>query len=344
MKRGIPPKGKWLFYLLFVLSIALPIQVIFGLTLDSNDDPQEPNQDKADSIPSIGSEKEIMDPEILFYLGKTEEDGDSSRCFFQEISMHFPHWKNADAARLVLSKYQFSKGMYLTAVDMTGEFIKSYPTGANTPELLWISGCSFLAADQPDSALLKFKRIQESYPGSIWAAWAELGIGDCLFALRDYEQAVVEFQRILDDYRDSEAFAFAIFGLIQCYRKLEEPEQALFYHNLLKERYPASLELLQNPNEVINNRGQEGDKSRAEQLAGVKYTIQLGLFAKKEEASQLRSHFKEHGYTVNIKSKIISGKKYHVVTVGSFISYQEARKLKEELESKIQGSYRIVIE
>jgi tetratricopeptide (TPR) repeat protein len=344
MKRGIPPKGVWLFCLLFVLSIALPIQVIFGLNLDSDDNPQEPNQDKADSIPSIGSEKEIMDPEILFYLGKTEEDGDSSRCFFQEIAMHFPHWKNADAARLALSKFQFSKGMYLTAVDMTCEFIKSYQTGANTPELLWISGCSFLAADQPDSALLKFKRIQEFYPGSIWAAWAELGIGDCLFDLRDYGQAVIEFQRILDDYRDSDVFAFAIFGLIQCYRKLEEPEQALLYHNLLKERYPASLELLQNPNEIIDYRDQEGDKNRAEQLAGVRYTIQLGLFAKKEEASGLRDHLKKFGYSVKIESKRISGKKYHVVTSGSFVSYQEARKLKEELEWKTQRSYRIVIE
>lgn len=344
MRRGIRPKGEWLFCLLFMLSVALPFHVILGLALDNTNNPQESNEEEADGILPAQSEEEVKDPEILFYLGKIEEDGDSSRWFFQEITTQFPHWRNADAARLLVSKYQFSKGMYLTAVDLTGEFDQSYPTSAKAPELLWISGCSFLVTDQPDSALLQFERIRKSYPGSIWAAWAQLGIGDCLFALRDYEQAVGEYHRILDDYRDSEAFAFAISGLIQCHQKLEDSEQALLYHNLLKERYPASLELVENPTEAIGDQDQTEDENRAERLAGVRYTIQLGLFAKKEEARQLRSHLEKQGYSVNIRSKIISGKNYHVVTVGSFVSYHEARKLKKELESKTQKSYRIVIE
>ena len=40
----------------------------------------------------------------------------------------------------------------------------------------------------------------------------------------------------------------------------------------------------------------------------------------------------------------MGGKKYRLVQLGSFVSYQEALKLKKKLESQSGESYRIVIQ
>ena len=282
-------------------------------------------------------------PEILFYLGKMEEKGRASRKYFEDVTDYFPYWINSDEAELLICKYEFCKGMYVTTVDLTERFEQSFPQSQMVPEVLWISGCSFLAMDQPDSALVQFDKIGKSFPGSNWAKWVQLGKGDCFFADKNYNQAIAEYQKVFDDYQDSEVFPFALSGLVKCFGQLQESEKALLYYNLFKERYPYCIESIENIAERISFQKKTEEKTKAERLTGVKYTIQLGVFGIKENALRLRSQFEKLGYSVNIKRKIISGKKYSVVQLGSFTSYEKVLKLKKKLESKTNESYRIVI-
>ena len=203
----------------------------------------------------VGAAKRILlnqlaedreNPEILFYLGKVEEQGDLSRKYFKDVVSHFPDWVNSDEAELLICKYEFCRGMYVTTVDLTERFEQSFPQSRMIPEVLWISGCSFLAMDQPDSALPQFDKIMKLFPGSNWAGWAQLGRGDCFFAGEDYNQAMAEYNKVLDYRRDSETFPFALSGLVRCFTQLEDWEKALLYHNLLKEKYPHSIESIEN--------------------------------------------------------------------------------------------------
>ena len=344
MKRGIRLKGKWLLFLLFVQFDLL----FFRLASAYNPDDitrlyQAGELDKTKSILLNQLEENEKDPEILFHLAMLEKKGELSREYLEDVITLFPAWENSEGAGLLICKYEFSKGLHLTAVDLAGRLHKEFPLSQMLPEILWISGCAFLAANQPDSALLWFDKIGELFPASGWAAWAGLCRGDCLFAGKKYDSAVVEYRKVLDEYGDSEVFAFALSGLIGCFTQLEDSENALLYYNLLKERYPHSLETVRGPSERIVPASEGKDKTRAERVAGVRYTIQLGVFAKRENARNLRSHFEKQGYSVSLGSKIISGKKYYVVRLGSFTSYDKALSLKKKLESQTKESYRIVI-
>ncbi len=282
-------------------------------------------------------------PEVLFYLGKVEEAGSLSREYLENMIRCSPDWIESEEANLLISQYEFCKGMNVSAIELTRGFKKNYPQSESLPEVLWIWGCSFLAMNQPDSALLQFQEILRLFPDSDWAQWALLGRGDCLFAAESYDQAASEYHQVLDDYQYSEAFPFAISGLANCFNRLEDPEMTLLYYNLLKEKYPLSLEYDKNPVEKVKLVNETRDETKAERLAGVRYTIQLGVFGKEENALKLRSQFEKRGFSVSIKNKIIRGKRYSVVQVGSFVSYEEAVKLKKKLESQTNESYRIVI-
>ncbi len=344
MKRGIGLKKLWLLFLLFML-VGLPsFNFIFSQTLDNAIRHYQAGElDAAKRVLLKQLEKDAENPEMLFYLGKTEEKGELSRRYFKDMITHFPDWVNSDEAELLICKYEFCRDMHVTTLDAARRFVMNLPQSQMIPEVLWISGCSFLALNQPDSALLQFNKITRSFAGSNWAGWAQLGRGDCLFAGEDYFQAIAEYHKVVDQYKDSEAFPFALSGLVKCFSQLENAEKALLYYNLLKERYPGSLESIEDPAERMSLQNKTKDKVQAERLAGVKYTIQLGVFGIKENALRLRSQFGKQGYSVSIKSKIISGKKYYVVRLGSFASYEKALKLKKKLESQTEESYRIVI-
>ncbi len=344
MKRGTDQKKTHLFFLLFML-VCLPFfDSIFAQTLDQaikHYQAGELSEAKRILLNQLAGDRD--NPEILFYLGKMEEKGDLSQKYFEEVIYNFPGWMNSDEAELLICKYEFSKGMHVTTVELTEKFEQKFFVSEMIPEVLWISGCSFLAMGQPDSALVRFDKIIKSFPGSNWAEWAQLSRGDCFFANKNYNQTIAEYQKIFDDYKDSEVFPFALSGLVRCFNQLQDSERALLYCNLLKERYPYSIEPIENLAERTSSQRKTEEKTKAERLAGVKYTIQLGVFGVKENAFRLRSRFKKQGYSVTIKSKIISGKKYYVVRLGSFTSYEEALKLKKKLESQTNDSYRIVI-
>ncbi|UCB52602.1 MAG: SPOR domain-containing protein [Candidatus Zixiibacteriota bacterium] len=344
MTRRILPRGICSLFLLFML-LSLPQGgLLLCQTLeDAVRHFQAGRLDRAKRILQDQADEPADEPEILFYLGRVEERGDLSARYFQSITERCPDWAKSAEAGLLACKYEFCRDMNLTTIERAERLREEYMESEVTPALLWISGCSFLAIEQADSALLRFGQILRSFSGSSWAQWAQLGRGDCFFANQDYHQAVTEYDKILDVNRYSQAFPFALSGLARSFARLEDPERALLYHNLLRERYPRSVESIQNLIETGRPPTGVRGADQAERMAGVRYTIQLGVFGERQNALRLRSQFEEQGYSVRIRSKTIGGKEYRSVQLGSFVSYQEALRVKEELESQTGESYRIVI-
>lgn len=344
MKRGTGSKGKGLSVLLFVLIIFLRSSLLFCQTLDQAEaDYLSGELDEAKQILLKLRGEQRESPRILFLLGKTEEKGDLSEQYLQEVINRRGEWVDCDGAWLLMCKYQFSKGMHVTTADLSKALWEGFPESDLRPEALWFSGCSFLAMEKTGAALAEFDRMLMSCAESPWAPWAQLSRGDCLFLDQDYGQAIGEYHKVLDGYRDSEAFPLALSGLVRCYSRLDDSEKALLYYNLLKERFPLSVESVEMFLRELEYRGEAEEESRAEEVAGVKYTVQLGVFGVEENAARLRSRLEKQGYRVRIRSKIIGGKKYSVVQIGSFTSYQEALGLKRRLESQTGESYRVVI-
>ncbi len=340
MKRRILPRGTCSFFLLFMLVSFLHGDPIFCQTIeDAVRHFQAGRLEEAKRTLLNLTDEHADDPKLWLFLGKVEERGALSRRYLESVADRFPGWLRSTEAGLLVCKYEFCRGMNLNTIEQAGKFGETFAQSEAAPELLWISGCSFLAMGQADSALSEFEQMLKSFPGSPWAQWAQLGKGDCFFAGENYDQAIAQYNRVVHDYKYSEAFPFALSGLAKSFHRLEDWEEALLYQNLLKERYPRSPESVLNPAET--ERPTRG--AQAERLAGMKYTIQLGVFGEKQNALKLRSQFQKQGYSVRVKSKIMGGKEYRSVQLGSFVSYQEAVKLKKKLESQTGESYRIVI-
>ena len=283
------------------------------------------------------------EPTLLFYLGRVEEKGDLSGRYLQSVADRCPDWAGAAEAGLLVCKYEFCRDMNFAVVERAKGLEESSVESEVEPALLWFSGCSFLAMGLADSALQRFDQVLRVSPRSDWAEWAQLGRGDCFFADQDYHRAVAEYELVLDAYRYSQAFPFALSGLARTFARLGDPERALLYRNLLREKYPRSVESAGELLQAEQPAEETATGRRAEDLAGVRYTVQLGVFREKENALRLRARLEEQGYSVKIRKKIIGGKEYRAVQLGSFASHQEALKLKEKLESQTGESYRIVI-
>lgn len=344
MRRGISLKNAFWLFLLFMLWGLSSFTFIYAQTLEVAIKHYQAGEfDEAKRILLNQWAEQEDNPEIMFYLGKTEEKGELSIKYYQDMTDCYPDHSKSDEAELLILKYEFCRGMHVTAVDLAERFQKDFPQSEMIPEVLWTSGCSYLAMDQLKLALAQFNEIINLFPGSGWANWAQLGRGDYLIAEEDYHQAIAAYNKALEVQPESEALPFALSGLVRCFTQLGDKERALLYYNLLKERYPYSVESITDPAEKMNLNNKAKNRIEAERLAGVRYTIQLGVFGIKENALKLRSTFEKQGFSVTIKGKIIAGKEYHVVRVGKFTSYEEALKLKKKLEAQTGESYRIVM-
>jgi tetratricopeptide (TPR) repeat protein len=344
MKRGILLRGAFWLTLLLLPLCPPQSRPVFGQTWEDAVRHLEAGRlDEAKRILLDQADKHADDPAILFCLGRVEEKGDLSGRYLRSIADRCPDWGGVAEAGLLACKYEFCRDMNLAAIERAKGLELSSAEGQVEPALLWVSGCSFLALGEADSALERFEQVLRSSPRSSWAQWAQLGKGDCFFARQDYDRAVAEYDLVLDAYRYSQAFPFALSGLAMSFARLGDPERALLYRNLLREKYPLSAESIGELPEAEGSEREAAQGNRAERLAGVRYTIQLGVFREKENALRLRSQFENQGYPVRILSKTVAGKEYRAVQLGSFASHREALKVKEEIEALTGESYRIEI-
>ncbi len=341
MKPGTGPTRGWILVLAPVLLMSLSAR---GQTIqEATRLYQRGEPDQVQRVLLESSPEPERNSESLLLLGRTEPRGELSQEYLEEVLGQGEKGPVSQQAYLLTCKYEFSKGMHLAAADLVDGLEAKFPQSEILPEALWISGSSFLAVQKPDSALLRFNEILTRFPGSTWAAWAQLSVGDCFLESRYFDRAASAYNRILEYNKDSEVFAFALSGLIECYGEWGDSEKALLYYNLLKEKFPQWVESATIPLRAEKQTAESEEPGRAERLAGVRYTIQLGVFGVAENALRLKAQFEKQGHPVRIETKVIGGKSYSVVQLGSFVSYREASDLKKRLEAQTGESYRVVI-
>ncbi|HDS00725.1 MAG TPA: hypothetical protein ENO22_10320 [candidate division Zixibacteria bacterium] len=81
----------------------------------------------------------------------------------------------------------------------------------------------------------------------------------------------------------------------------------------------------------------------AEKIAGVSYTIQIGTYADRAEMQRMRSSLENDGWTTFLMSKFVGGKKYWILTVGSFDTVEGAQGSKKILEGALDASLKVII-
>lgn len=280
----------------------------------------------------------------LLLMGKMEKEGEISLGYFKDVQKSSDVDKRSQEANLQIGHYYYVKGQYLTAIELLANFKKQFTSSDFLPQVSWILGESYLTTEQIEEAKTEFQFLIEKYPYT-WASWGYLGVGDAYFAAGEYESSIAFYQKVIENYPVSEAAGLAFTQISSAYSELGDETKASLYLNLYKEKFPLGL---QNnaifepvtPVKKTSTRIKSGD---AEKFLKVAYTIQLGVFSRREYAENLISQVKALGYKPILTDKVINEKKYYVVQTGSFSSLEEAQDLKEGLEQALNQSFRVVI-
>lgn len=283
------------------------------------------------------------DREAKFFLGKVHFDGDSSLKHLGESIDLTGKGEQSAEALLWMCKYSFLNGSYSMTLEQTKEFEKRFDQSVFLPEIIWLSGSSYLTTGYREEAEKRFGRILEDFPHSGWAPWAVLGLGDCLFSKRQFEQAIAQYKKLIDFYADSDALPLALISLCWSFIETKDVEKADLYYNLCRDRFSSRIleeeELL---TKIRAGLSEKIKKEKQKKKEAAKYTIEIGLFSSKAQAQNELRRFEALRYTTRLVEISKDQEVLWRVEVGIFDSKKKAESLKSKLEKQFVGNYNVI--
>lgn len=127
----------------------------------------------------------------------------------------------------------------------------------------------------------------------------------------------------------------ALLQLGQIYQARGDAEQAIRYLSIYREAYPQGmLPVLE---------ASSSTSQRADEIAGMYYTIQVGVFSDRANALSQKEQFESLGLNVRLQKKNVAGNQYTAVWVGRFTSREVAQERRRELESRFDDTYRVIV-
>ena len=134
----------------------------------------------------------------------------------------------------------------------------------------------------------------------------------------------------------------ALYALAENAIRDKRTDDAVFYYNINRDGFPHSVGL-DATIDKLSDMSTAGDRdNKAEKYTGTFYSVQVGVFSTNENAQRFSQSFKTYNKQIDIKTKTISDKKYYVVFVGKFTTYNSAFTFKETLESKHNEAFQVI--
>jgi tetratricopeptide (TPR) repeat protein len=180
------------------------------------------------------------------------------------------------------------------------------------PSVIYLDG--LLTKDGGD-ALAKYSIVADKYPSSGYADAALYKIYSYYYALGSYNKASVYMERLKRDYPAS-----------PCIKSASEP-------------FPDSEETSSvKPADVKTTTAAEAIKKEVK----YNFTIQAGAFLNPDNAKKLAERLKKENRPVEISAKEIGGSVLNVVSVGQYVTEEDARRDLSALEKGFNIKGRIV--
>ena len=122
-----------------------------------------------------------------------------------------------------------------------------------------------------------------------------------------------------------------------------EAERALLQYDLLREESPQAIGQEDLTEALGRLSEQKSAQESIEKLKDIAYSVQVGVFAQKDNARKMAEQFKSYGYPVVIVPRLISDKAYQVVLVGRFAVEKEAQAARRKLERGENQVFKVVV-
>jgi outer membrane protein assembly factor BamD (BamD/ComL family) len=228
----------------------------------------------------------------------------------------FPYYVEARDVGLNAAEILFLKEDYDGAIRECNNLLTRTSRWDWEDDAYYLKGLSFLKKGDPLSARLNFEKVLSKYHRSNLLEEASLGLADAYLLEGNFEHAITLYNDFLSRFPESPLLCLAYFRLGQSYQKKGEWLQAEKYLKRVGEDFPLSFEAKL-----------AGDALKEESY----FTIQVGSFVDKNNASDLYEELSSKGYPVYISEVERQDKVYYRVRVGKLNTREEVESLERKL-------------
>ncbi len=297
--------------------------------------------EEARALLSEQSTAQQRDGNHLFFLALIEGDGEKATNLIEASLNSGVSPIYLEEISLRLAQYSIIRKNYERADRTIGEYLAKFELGRYTSEFysyaIYVdekSGRQEAAINRADRFLLQYSKDEAGQWGIVDKARILLSF-DKKIAARDM---LIKLSRT----KSGPGAAAALYVLTLDAAERKRTDDAVFYYNLQREAYPSAIgqdALL----EKMSGLGSSAQKEKSADLrTGTFYSVQVGVVSEVVNAKKLVKQFEKYGHKVEIGSKIISERKYHVVYVGRFDSYEAASNFEKTIESEQDDIYQVV--
>lgn len=296
---------------------------------------------QARDLISKASTASIRDGNMLYFQSLLEPDADNAASLMKAALGAAVITRYTEEIYYRLAQYYLIEKNYTRLAEILAEYKSRWPDGKRQGEIMRM--LLFLdekdrkfetALHQCDDYLVRFSEGASAQWGRIDKARILDAYGKKIGATR--------LLRRLSREKSGIGIPQALYMLGTGAAANKQVDDAVFFYNLFREGYPSAVGLDDLVVQLGSMSGSVTNDIAAEKLTGTFYSVKVGVFSNSGNAKRQADKFRGYDQKVQIKSKDISGQKYHVVYVGHFQDYQQAARLKIQLEAAHNDLFQVV--
>ena len=280
------------------------------------------------------------DGNTLFYQSLLEQDADRSAKLMEAALRSGVDFEYQELIFYRLAQFYHMSGQSTRLSEHLANYRARWENGVFQLEMRRFSiladekhGAHESAIGQCDRYLLRSSHNEDIQWGKI----------DKARVMRAFKKQIAanQFLKELSHEREGEGVPIALYLLADDAIRRGKTDDALFYYSMLREGYRASVGL----EALVTRMGDleaGGSSAEAERMTGTFYSVQVGVFSDRDNAKNMAKKFKAYDHKVEVKDKVVSDKKYNVVYIGRFDTYEAARSFQGEVELAFGEVYQVV--
>ena len=248
------------------------------------------------------------------------------------------------------------KGRYEEVRENIPDLLSRYP---NEPGVKYIQA---LINNDGDASLAQYKKVIENFPDSEFASQSSIKIGEYLFARGLYSQASAQLKKSIFDYPKSDFHQRALDLMINSYIATGEKDSAKISLALISDLYPKldykkynlgvttkskkDSRLVRIDKNSVNERIKtvkaKRTKAKSKKKAYMPWVVQVGAFGKYENANRLKKQLQSSGFPTEVHRINSNGNRLHAVRIVRYETKNQADKIGRSLKSKFGLDFRII--
>lgn len=248
------------------------------------------------------------------------------------------------------------KGRYEEVRENIPDLLSRYP---NEPGVKYIQA---LINNDGDASLAQYKKVIENFPNSEFASQSSIKIGEYLFARGLYSQASAQLKKSILDYPKSDFHQRALDLMINSYIATGEKDSARISLALISDLYPKldykkynlgvtpaskkDTRLVRIDKNSVNERIKtvkaKRTKAKSKKKAYLPWVVQVGAFGKYENANRLKKQLQSSGFPTEVHRINSNGNRLHAVRIVRYETKNQADKIGRSLKSKFGLDFRII--